>query len=276
VLQGGSVIGIVRWLADWFKQKYEMSVTVQGKDELPRVKSTIRLVMFQTLRELLFILKHLGQQTGVVQLACEDGWITLLVRGSQRGFEPEILRNTEHKSLGMGNIKECLEAIQGRWEIESAPGGGAHVRLSFPTRENIGRSESAPDTAMHLKSESSIRVLVADDHKMVREGLVSLLEEQPDIRVVGEAEDGEEALALAHELQPDIVVMDVEMPELNGIEATRRILRRHPGLKVIGLSMHSDKGYAEKMIAAGAAAHEEKTKASVQLINTLRLVFEQE
>jgi DNA-binding NarL/FixJ family response regulator len=107
---------------------------------------------------------------------------------------------------------------------------------------------------------------------MVREGLVSLLQEPPDFVVVGEAKDGQEAIDLADELEPDVIVMDVEMPQVDGIRATRAILEQRPDLAIVGLSVHTDRGYAERMMQAGAAAHEDKAKASVQLIQTIRRV----
>ena len=99
-----------------------------------------------------------------------------------------------------------------------------------------------------------MRILVADDHGIVRQGLVSLIEKQPNIDVVGEAKDGQEALELAKELSPDIVIMDVSMPNLNGADATRLILRDNPGIRVIALSMHTEKHIVRAILQAGATA----------------------
>jgi two-component system response regulator DegU len=118
-------------------------------------------------------------------------------------------------------------------------------------------------------------LLVVDDHKLVREGLVSLLEEQPDFLVVGEAKNGKEAIILADELEPDVIIMDVEMPQVNGVDATRAILDRQPDQVVVGLSMHNEEGYADEMKQAGAVAHEDKATASFQLIETVRRVFKE-
>ena len=99
------------------------------------------------------------------------------------------------------------------------------------------------------------RILIADDHSIVREGLRLLLEKDGDMEVVGEAEDGREALRLAIELSPHVVIMDIGMPELNGIESTRKILDERPTTKVIILSMHSDKVYIAAALKAGAAGY---------------------
>jgi len=98
----------------------------------------------------------------------------------------------------------------------------------------------------------ALRILLADDHKIVRDGLRSLLEKQQGMEVVGEAENGRRALELAHQKKPDVVIMDVSMPDLNGIEATRQMLADQPGVRVIGLSMHSDRRLVAGMLQAGA------------------------
>jgi len=118
----------------------------------------------------------------------------------------------------------------------------------------------------------SIRVLVVDDHKIMREGLRSLLEKQPDIEVVAEAESAREALRLVQELTPDIVIIDVVMPSLNGIEATRRILAKVQGVKVIALSMYADKRFVMEMLRAGASGYLLKDCAFEELDEAIRTV----
>src|SRR5229473_7591010 len=97
-----------------------------------------------------------------------------------------------------------------------------------------------------------ITVLLADDHTIVRQGFRALLEAEPDIAVVGEAENGRQAIGQARKLQPDVVVMDIAMPLLNGLEATRQIVKEAPSTKVLILSAHSDDAYVEKAIEFGA------------------------
>jgi len=101
----------------------------------------------------------------------------------------------------------------------------------------------------------SIRVLLADDHKIVREGLRTFLDMNPDMEVVAEAGEGRAAVQLAQKLRPDIVVMDITMPDLNGIEATRQLIAAQPDIKVIALSMHSDHRLVAEMFNAGAAGY---------------------
>ena len=118
----------------------------------------------------------------------------------------------------------------------------------------------------------SIRILLADDHQILRQGLRTLLEKQPDIEVVAEAEEGRKAVQLARELSPDVVIMDIAMPDLNGIEATRQIITEIPGVKVVALSMHSDRRFVARMLKAGASGYLLKDCAFEELVRAVRTV----
>ncbi len=115
-----------------------------------------------------------------------------------------------------------------------------------------------------------IRLLLADDHAVVRDGLVRLIQAHADMEVVGQAADGQQAVDLARKLQPDMIIMDVNMPALDGKEATRRILARRPEVNVIGLSMFTEPDVAEAMISAGASAYLAKTSPPEALVAAIR------
>jgi len=119
----------------------------------------------------------------------------------------------------------------------------------------------------------SIRIILADDHRIVREGLRSLLEGQPDMEVVAEAEDGQEAVQLVRELVPDVVIMDVTMPGVNGIMAAHQVMAGYPDVKVIALSMHADKRFVMKMLDAGAAGYLLKDCAFEELARAIKAVI---
>jgi two-component system response regulator NreC len=118
-----------------------------------------------------------------------------------------------------------------------------------------------------------IRVIIADDHQLFREGLVNLLSESKNIEIVAEAENGKEAIIKARELNPDIVIMDIGMPVLNGVEATGKLLKESPDMKVIALSMHSDKQYIKGMLEAGASGYLFKNCTYNELIEAINTVF---
>jgi len=119
----------------------------------------------------------------------------------------------------------------------------------------------------------NFKVLLADDHKIVRDGFRTLLAKNAEIRVVGEAENGRTTVQLTKKLKPDIVIMDVAMPDLNGIEATRQIISECPDVKVIAVSMHSDRRFVSEMLKAGASAYLSKDYAFDELETAIRTVI---
>jgi len=119
----------------------------------------------------------------------------------------------------------------------------------------------------------TIRILIADDHQIVRQGLRHLLEKEPDMRVVAEADDGRATVRLVREISPEVVIMDVAMPDLNGIEATRQIVAEFPKIKVIALSMYADQRFVLNMLKAGASGYLLKDCAFEELTRAIRLVM---
>ncbi len=119
-----------------------------------------------------------------------------------------------------------------------------------------------------------IRILLVDDHKILRDGICSLLKEYPDMEVVGEAADGKNALNLVKELSPDMVIMDISMPDLNGIEATRKILADYPHIKVMALSMHYDKHFVSEIFKAGASGYLLKDCAFDEMAHAIRMIID--
>jgi DNA-binding NarL/FixJ family response regulator len=115
-----------------------------------------------------------------------------------------------------------------------------------------------------------IRILLADDHAVIREGLARLLADQPDMEVVGQATHGQEAVELASKLLPSVILMDVNMPVLNGIQATRAIHQQYPDIRIIGLSMFKETEQAQAMSEAGAVQYLCKSGASTELIKVIR------
>ena len=117
-----------------------------------------------------------------------------------------------------------------------------------------------------------IRILLADDHAVVRQGFRMILSAHPDLEIVGEAGNGREAVELAAKLRPDVVVMDVAMPELNGIEATRRLTAENPHTRVVALSMHKDSVYVREILRAGARGYLLKDSVAADLVSAVRAI----
>jgi len=118
------------------------------------------------------------------------------------------------------------------------------------------------------------KILLVDDHKILRDGICSLVKGYDDMEVVGEAADGRTAIRLVQELSPDVVIMDISMPDLNGIDATRRIIADYPKVKIIALSMHYDKQFVSEIFKAGASGYLIKDSAFDELEHAIRIVMQ--
>jgi DNA-binding NarL/FixJ family response regulator len=119
---------------------------------------------------------------------------------------------------------------------------------------------------------SKIRILVADDHGVVRKGLRFLLDRQPDMEVVGEASEGREVVRLSEELAPDVIIMDVAMPQLNGIDAAAQIIKKNPSIRIVMLSMYADESYLVRALSAGAKGYLMKDSAEVDIVRAVGVV----
>ncbi|HEX6796375.1 MAG TPA: response regulator transcription factor [Ktedonobacterales bacterium] len=138
---------------------------------------------------------------------------------------------------------------------------------------NYIKANTATDAPMHPTGEcAKVRVLIADDHTILRAGLKMMLNAQPDIEVVGEASDGHQAVSEAQRLLPDVIIMDITMPECNGIEATKQVKRLLPETRVLVLTMHENEEYLFQMLRAGAAGYMLKEAADTELISAIRVV----
>lgn len=208
--------------------------------------------------------------------------ILLAVEDEGVGFNQSQVDRSD-VGLGLFRIRERLIAMGGQMDIDALPGQGTRILLILPEDEVFleveevalerplaAESDGQAGDVSATVSSGLIRVVVADDHRMVREGLVMLLENQPDISVVGQANDGREAIELARQMKPNVVVMDVNMPNTNGIEATRVIRRELAETVVIGVSAYGESGTAESMKAAGAVDYLEKGGEPDQLVMAVR------
>ena len=148
-------------------------------------------------------------------------------------------------------------------------------RLRFPMA-NVEPQESSSVRSIRcipvasISSKGKIRILLADDHVLMREGLARLLSQEPDMEIVGQAGDGQEAVELAERLLPDVITMDLSMPRLNGVEATRIIHQKHPEMRIIGLSLYTEDERAREMIEAGAVHYLSKAGPPSELKNAIR------
>jgi CheY-like chemotaxis protein len=207
-----------------------------------------------------------------------EGWTEIAIEDNGSGFDPDSVR-TERSGLGLFGIQQRLTYFNGRMEVESAPGKGTRIILLAPP-EKISEERTSPAVAAQGvwdqepehsgEKQRRIGILLVDDHRIVRQGLSSLLQLEPDFEVVAEAEDGAQALELARQWRPNVVVTDVSMPGMDGVELTRALLREKPDIKVLGLSMHIEKDVAAAMREAGAIGYLTKGGVTEDLIAAIR------
>jgi signal transduction histidine kinase len=278
VLNDGGMVGALEWLARHMQRNHGLAVTVEGSSE-SEVPATCRALVFDTARELLFnVVKHAGVGRAHIRLL-DSGVdeVRISIEDEGTGFDLERLDSADDplNHTGLLRIRERLELIGGHVQIESSPGKGTQVTVRVPTLRagapgsvEIER-ELSPTTGPRVPS-SKIRVVLVDDHAILREGLASLLQRYTDIEVVGEAEDGQAAIEVAHLLHPDVIVMDLSMPRLNGIEATRKIVSELPAVRVVGLSMHEEEYGISAMRRAGAVQCVIKAGPPDDLVTAIR------
>ncbi len=293
VLHQCGLAAALNWLRQWFFEKYGLNVEVHAEEGIDPGEE-VGVTLFQSVRELLFnIVKHSGVKTATLSMnRAKPDMVKIEVRDTGAGFDPEAVRAREGTTGGFGlfNVRERMELLGGHLESRSAPGCGSRFTLLAPLHpvrpdevpangddDGYVRIEQATFPSIDLefpthrkRQPGKTRIVIADDHSTVREGLVRLLQTEPDFIVVGEASDGREAFNLARKLRPDFVIMDVNMPRMNGLEATAAIHKSLPEVKVLGLSTHVDDEHRIAMIRAGAVDLLHKNSSPTLVVATLR------
>ena len=267
VLREHGLVAGLRWLAERMKQ-HDLTVTVviPGLSRL-NIPEDQEVLLFQSVRELFInASKHARTREATLELRQQDERLIIEVGDCGIGFDLNTVDRSGGElssKFGLFSIRERMQALGGTFTIDSAPGVGTRARLTLPLpTKGDARKEmvaltpaltSAGPAAAISAQVTRIRVLLVDDHAMVREGLRTMLNNYADIEVVGEASNGEEAVFLADRLGPAVIIMDINMPQMNGIDATAKIKASHPHIVVIGLSVNAGAENREAMERAGAS-----------------------
>jgi PAS domain S-box-containing protein len=285
VLHGSGLPAALTWLAERTRDQYGLLVQVSVDPRANSDRKDVRTLLFESVRELLFnAVKHAQVDRVTIDLSLDrDDALCISVADQGIGFDPAGLvarRQGGQAGWGLFSIRERLTLLGGRFDIESAPGHGTLFRLVAPrgvvqdaTDAQQGPSRVAPDPpprgAPGVVAARALRILMVDDHAEVRGAFRELLEKQPALHIVGEAGDGDEAIAEAHALRPDVILMDVSMPRMDGVEATRRIHAALPFIQILGLSTYQKTEDLHPIERAGAAGFFTKGADTQRLIDHL-------
>jgi PAS domain S-box-containing protein len=288
ILREGGIDHAMNWIRLRMKETHGLTVHSEVDERANGIEEDLRQAIFHSVRELLLnVVKYSGVSTAEVTIAIRpDARIEVVVADKGCGFAPSTPDRRDGPECGFGllAIRERFDALGGLMTIESAPKHGCRVTLMAPIASLPSPSGASPghvgvsaraDVAGKLNvltespSTARIRILLVDDHRIVRQGLTQLLSQDPGMEVVGEASDGKIGVAQARSLHPDVVLMDIGIPEMDGIEATRVIHAEFPEMIVIGLSMYAESDRGDDMRKAGAAAYVAKSEASEVLVATI-------
>jgi PAS domain S-box-containing protein len=278
ILHHGSLYSAFGWLVGQMSEQFGLEVHLEA-DEPPQLENgSLKVFILRAVQEILFnTVKHSGVKSARVMLSSGNDHLEIVVSDQGKGFDKAIIDSAlTNRGFGLLSIRERAHYMGGRFRIESTPGQGARFFLKVPNNVVLTNERQIPlerplkvIEEMDFSDSKGLRVLFADDHKVMREGLIRLISGQPDIQVVGEAANGREALELTLELKPNLVIMDINMPEMDGIEATRLIKATLPEVRVIGLSMHDDVHISQTMRDAGADGFVIKTASSAELLRAI-------
>jgi PAS domain S-box-containing protein len=281
------LVSSLHWLAEWMKQAHGLKIDMDLDKSADLLTEHQALILFDSARELLLnVVKYAGVDTASVSVRKTDGWLRMSVADKGKGFDVTTLDSLRGDGTGFGlfSIRERLLVMGGRFEARSAPGQGTVVELMWPSTESAqdaGAATQSYELRPGIRSHSGnaeaapggsgkITVLLVDDHAVVRQGIASVLDNEPDMVVIAEAADGQEAVEAVGLYRPQVVVMDVNLPRLNGVQASRIISERHPEIRLIGLSIHNDRGVRQAMLDAGASDYLHKDGPVEALIETIR------
>jgi PAS domain S-box-containing protein len=282
ILHAAGITAGLEWLTRWMADMHGFTVDLGFDTDAVNLNDDIKILLFEAVRELLFnAVKHSEVKRAAIRLETLAGSrVKIVVSDEGRGFDPCQVQQAQGNQGGLGlfSIRERIGLIGGTFTIDSTPGSGCRFTLIVP--ESMGVVEAMYTEATTEEEEALgmaarddrgplIRVLLADDHTLFRDGIARLLNKEPNIQVVGQAANGRAAIELAQKLSPHVILMDVSMPELDGVQATRIIHQQAPHIRIIGLSMYEDEERSQVMRAAGAVGYKTKTCPAAELIEAV-------
>ncbi len=295
LLHEKGLVPALNWLVRWMQDAHGLNVDARIKQE-PNLSEQIAVFFYQATRELLFnIVKHAGTDWAQLTLSTRNEYVTIDVADNGCGFDPVdgLHQHNDDAGFGLFGIRERLNLLGGNFHLDSAPNEGTRFVIDVPQdTANTGAAGTTTDSPppdrrgtaatsvqqesadlsedQSQRTEQAIRVMLVDDHTVMRRSLAARLAEQPGLRVVGEVGDGETALEKIPQLNPNVVLMDVNLPGISGVETTRRLRNSERATCVIALSMYEDNSMREEMLQNGAQIFLNKGISFDELVQAIR------
>lgn len=277
----------LRSYVEGFNKRSGIQVILEVPPKLRRLSTEKEMALFRVAQESLTnVLRHSGSRTARIEVQESEGQLLVSVEDNGRGIDRETLakltNGNEMIGVGIAGIRERLLQFGGRLEVHSGQ-AGTRIVASVPVAES-GASEKTAQALPELPAfqtfsgpcqlNSRKQILVVEDHEMTRQGIRALLEDQADLEVCGEAQDGLEAVLKAKELKPDLIIMDLAMPSVGGLSATHRIRELGAESKILMLTTHEFDGLERMIEKSGCDGIVVKSNASQDLLHAVRTVLE--
>jgi PAS domain S-box-containing protein len=279
-----------QWYMQGFKGRTGIHVDLEMDKDFPRLQPESEVALFRVMQESLTnVHRYSGSEKALVTVRRKDGEFLLEIIDYGKGMTVERLRSIEsgEAALGVGiqGMRERLRQLSGRLEIFSPDAGGTCVRAMLPAsalRQDPAEEMQGMNGAQTAKNSVNReqhangrrhRILIADDHEVLRRGVRTMLEAETNLEICGEAMNGQEVVQKTMQLLPDLVILEINMPHMNGLAAMRRVLKNLPQMKVLIFSVHDSEQTIRESRAAGARGYVSKGRASQDLLRAVSEVL---
>jgi len=275
----------VKWYVEGFERRSAIRVKVEIASDFVRLPPDVEVTLFRVIQESLTnVHRYSGSSNAFVQVKATSNQIEVQIGDSGKGMHPDTLnaRTGKVAPLGVGiqGMRERIRQLGGKLEITSQLNQGTQVKATLPITQSgspsfsgsagVFSSVRVAESPELNRGSSRQQILIADDHEMLRRGLRSMLEKELDWEICGEAVDGQDAVDKASALHPDLIILDINMPILNGLAAARQIARNSPETKILIFTVHDSDQTMKEIQAAGAHGILSKSNASEDLLRVVK------
>lgn len=275
----------VRWYADGFQRRSEIKVAVDVPANLERFSPDVETTFFRVIQESLTnVHRYSGSSDAKIKISIDGKNLRLEVAdsgtGPHAGMDSSSIDGTTPLGVGIPGMRERLRQLGGQLDVDFGKSGTTVVatlpitkRIVAPSAETGEIAIDRPPLTINVDTNSRKRILIADDHELMRRGVRGLIESHREWAVCGEAVEGREAVQKARELRPDLVIMDINMPRLNGLEAAKQIRQENPSVKMLFFSVHESAQVVLEVLNVGGEGYLAKSRAGSDLEAAVRTVL---